>query len=72
MTNGIVWYWDGGTQVGTWRQADAGTEEAIRRGGRVARLRATGTPAPLAPPTREEFEHVGFLTGRRMGYLDGR
>ena len=56
--NDCVWYWEGGTEVGRWRRADAGTRAAIRRGGRVAHDGNVEDGPPIAPPSADEFNRL--------------
>jgi hypothetical protein len=70
-----AWYWDGGTEVGRWRAADASehagdlraTCASIRRAGRVCRLGLRSRP-PSGAPTLTEFRAVGHLP-RHAGEL---
>ena len=53
-----VYYWTGGTEVGNWNQADLGTEDAIRKGGRIAIPGNTKIGPPEDTPTEAELAQV--------------
>ena len=66
VSGACVWWWSGGTEVGAWHRADAGTRDAIRRGGHVAHDGTDAIGPPGWPPTRQDFREIDFLFGSVM------
>lgn len=68
MKYDCVWYWVGGLESGEWRQADAGTRDAIQRSGRVAHNGLLSVGPPDGPPSAVELAKVlSPINARELG-----